>query len=202
MSLATKPIAWLKAKHAMMSGWIADKPEETYLAPLRVEAEVAAKQLAEAQAKLDKMQAKLDKARAEVERLTTHTSGITAHLEWVGEISSTISEIGSELSRRAEIGGNRRNFALLHHVLPYGTPLTLSSRGITWTLRFTERGIEREDIVFKSPIAVTREHARLIHEGHPMETHPGNGWVWLFVAEGEHKEKSLATVYDAYFGRC
>jgi hypothetical protein len=202
MSLATKSIAWLKAKHAMMSGWIADKPEETYLAPLRVEAEVAAKQLAEAQAKLDKMQAKLEKARAEVERLTTHTSGISAQLEWVGEISSTISEIGGELSRRAELGANRRNFALLHNVLPYGTPLTLSSRGITWTLRFTERGIEWGDTVFKSPIAVTREHARLIHEGHPVETHPGNGWVWLFVAEGEHKEKSLATVYDAYFGRC
>jgi hypothetical protein len=195
MSLATKPIAWLKAKHAMMSGWIADKPEDTYLAPLRVEAEVAAKQLAEAQAKLDK-------ARAEVERLTSHTSGISAELEWVGEISSTISEIGGELSRRAELGGNRRKFALLHNVLPYGTPLTLSSRGITWTMRFTERGIEWEDTVFKSPIAVTTKHACLIHEGHPVETHPGNGWVWLFVAEGEHKEKSLATVYDAYFGRC
>jgi len=195
MSLATKSNAWLKAKHAMMSGWIADKPEETYLAPLRVEAEVAAKQLAEAQAKLAE-------ARAEVERLTTHTSGISAQLEWVGEISSTISEIGGELSRRAELGTNRRNFALLHNVLPYGTPLTLSSRGITWTLRFTERGIELGDTVFKSPIAVTREHARLIHEGHPVETHPGNGWVWLFVAEGEHKDKSLATVYDAYFGRC
>jgi hypothetical protein len=161
----------------------------------RVEAE-----LAEAQAAVATLMRSLADAAGDEAEQHEKMEDVAEVREELEKISTAIGEIDAELSRRAELRKGQRNFAKLHLALPYGTSLSLSSRGVTWALRYTERGFEREDIVFKSPTAVTTAHARLVHEGHPAETHPGNGWVWLKVAEGEHEGKSIANVYDAYFG--
>ena len=157
-------------------------------------------QLTEAQAAVAKLCRQLGEAAADEAAEQEKMDEVIEMRKETDKVSSAIDEIDAELSARAEVRKGKRKFAKLHHVLPYGSLLSISSCGATWALRYTARGFEREGIVFKSPGAVTSAHARLIHEGHPAETLPGNGWAWLKVAAGEHEGKTIGNVYDAYFG--
>jgi len=114
------------------------------------------------------------------------------------DLDAAVKILDDEMDRR-DLLSKKRHTAYLYQALPFGTPLHLTSRGVTWNLVFTKEGYQFGRTTFKSPTAVTTAHSSMIHEGHAAATLPGSGWLWLKVSKGVHAGKSIGSVYDAYF---
>ena len=94
----------------------------------------------------------------------------------------------------------KRDFSKLSAALPFGVPLSITSGGDKWITEYTSEGFKMGDRLFKSPMAFGRAHADRITDAHPKATKPGNGWMWITAEEGEHKGKTIARIYDEYYG--
>ena len=158
----------------------------------------AEEKIAEAKAALEKMTEQLAELTEQEERALGY---LDVANEGTKNLHAAIGLLDAEVHQRDMLCDKNRSLALLEKALPLNTPLRMTSNNVTWNLVFIKDGLKFNDTTFKSPSAVSKAHASMIHEGHLAATKAGNGWKYLKVTTGRHAGKTIASVYDAYFKR-
>ena len=106
-----------------------------------------------------------------------------------------------EIGRMPTFNRHKHHMSKLSEALPFGTKVSMSSRGDKWSAVVTAEGFKMRNVIFKSPNAWGVTFAGRITDAHPRPTSPGfkNSWHAIKVEDGPYAGKTIAMAYDEHF---